>query len=48
MNDPARDTAGLRAAYERLLELEFDHLLLAHGNPIVGDANERLRAFLEA
>ena len=48
MDDPARDTAGLRAAYEELLELEFDHLLLAHGNPVVGNAKAQLRALLEA
>jgi hypothetical protein len=47
MDDPDRDKAGLRAAYERLLELDFDLLLLAHGNPVVGDGKEQLRAFLQ-
>jgi hypothetical protein len=47
MDDPERDKAGLRAAYERLLELDFDLLLLAHGNPVVGGAKEDLRAFLQ-
>jgi hypothetical protein len=26
-------------------EVDFDHLLLDHGPPIVGDGRERLRAF---
>ena len=43
-----RRGAGLRAAYRRLLELDFDHLLLAHGDPVVRDAKEQLRAFVEA
>ena len=47
MDDPERDKAGLRAAYRRLLELDFDLLLLAHGDPVVGDAKEQLRAFVE-
>jgi hypothetical protein len=48
MDDPQETRAGLRAAYRRLLdELEFDHLLLAHGDPVVGDAHEQLRAFLQ-
>jgi hypothetical protein len=47
MDDPPRDKAGLRAAYERLLELDFDLLLLGHGNPIVGGAKEQLRRLLE-
>lgn len=46
MDDPERDKSGLRAAYERLLALDFDRLLLAHGNPVVGDAKERLRALV--
>jgi hypothetical protein len=48
MDDPENDKAGLRSAYERLLELDFDVLLLAHGNPIVGGAREDLRRFLQA
>ncbi len=49
MDDPEQTRAGLRDAYRRLLgELEFDHLLLAHGDPVVGDAKEQLRTFLEA
>lgn len=48
MDDPEGTRAGLRAAYRRLLdELEFDHLLLAHGAPVVGTAKEDLGALVE-
>ena len=44
MDEPEKTRDGLRAAYRRLLdELEFDHLLLAHGDPVVGDAEQQLR-----
>ncbi len=46
-DDPESVKAGLRKAFERLLALDFDHLLLAHGLPAVGDGKEELRAFLE-
>lgn len=46
MDEPETTKEGLRAAYRRLAdELEFDHLLLAHGEPFVGDGREVLRAF---
>jgi hypothetical protein len=48
MDDPERTKAGLAAAYRRLLELDFDHLLLAHGEPVVGDAAAALAAFVAA
>jgi hypothetical protein len=48
MDDPEETRAGLRAAYRRLLdELEFDHLLLAHGAPVVGTAKAELRALVD-
>jgi hypothetical protein len=47
MDDPERDKAGLRAAFGRLLELDFDLLLLGHGDPAVGDAKEQLGAFVQ-
>ena len=48
MDDPKATRAGLRAAYLRLLdELDFDHLLLAHGEPVVGTASEDLRKLVE-
>ena len=48
MDDPAQTRAGLRAAYERLLALDFDTLLLAHGDPIVATGKQVLANFLEA
>ena len=36
---------GLKEAYARLLELDFDSLLLAHGPPLAGGAKEALRDF---
>jgi len=47
MDQPEQTKAGLRAAYRGLLELDFDLLLLAHGEPVVGDAKQQLRAFVE-
>jgi hypothetical protein len=46
MDDPEETKQGLRDAYGRLLELDFDLLLLAHGDPVVGGAQESLRSFL--
>jgi hypothetical protein len=45
MGEPERTKRGLREAYRRLAELDFDHLLLAHGEPFVGNGREVLRAF---
>jgi hypothetical protein len=47
MDEPERTRAGLRDAYRRLLELDFDRLLLAHGAPVVRDARAALREFVE-
>lgn len=47
MDDPPGTKAGLLDAFERLLELDFDHLLLAHGSPLVGEGRAALRAFVE-
>lgn len=38
---------GLRDAYRRLCELDWDTLLLAHGLPIVHDGRRALRAFAD-
>ena len=46
MDDPEGTKQGLRDAYHRLLELDFDLLLLAHGDPVVGGGKETLRGFL--
>ena len=47
MDDPEQTKRRLRAAYERLLELDFDPLLLAHGDPVVGGARDALREFVD-
>jgi hypothetical protein len=47
MDDPEQTRDGLREAYRRLLDLDFDLLLLAHGEPVVGGAREALRALVE-
>ncbi len=46
-DEPAAVKQGLRAAYAHLLDLEFDHLLFAHGTPWIGGGKEALRAFVE-
>jgi glyoxylase-like metal-dependent hydrolase (beta-lactamase superfamily II) len=49
MDDPEDTKLALREAYSRLAgELEFDHLLTAHGQPVVGGAREALREFAGA
>jgi hypothetical protein len=45
MDAPEQTKAGLRESYRRLVELDFRHLLLAHGEPFVGDGREALAAF---
>jgi hypothetical protein len=47
MDDPEADKAALRAAYRRVLDLEPDTLLLAHGEPVVGGGAAALRDFLD-
>jgi hypothetical protein len=46
MDEPEDTKRGLRQAYERLLELDFDVLLLAHGQPVVSDGKDALRKFV--
>jgi hypothetical protein len=49
MDDPEETRTGLRRAYARLCEeLDFEHLLTAHGDPIASDGRERLREFAGA
>ena len=48
MDDPEQTKAALRDAYRRLLDLDFDHLLLAHGEPFIGRGKETLQAFVGA
>jgi len=45
MDEPARTKEGLRESYRRLSKLDFEHLLLAHGEPFVGSGRETLAAF---
>lgn len=46
-DDPAAIKQGLRTALRALLERDFDHLLLAHGNPWIGGGKQALRDFIE-
>ena len=46
-DDPTAVKAGLVAAYTRLLEeYEFLHVLLSHGQPIIGEGRAQLEAFI--
>lgn len=45
MDEPASTKEGLRESYRRLTQLDFEHLLLAHGEPFVGTGREVLAAF---
>lgn len=45
MDEPEQTKEGLRASYRRIAQLDFEHLLLAHGEPFVGDGREVLAAF---
>jgi hypothetical protein len=48
MDEPEETKRQLRDAYRSLLELDFDLLLLAHGDPVTSGAREALGAFVEA
>lgn len=45
-DDPDGVKAALRERLAGLLDRDFDHLLFAHGEPIVGSGKERLRRFV--
>jgi len=47
MDEPEQTKRGLRGAYRGLLDLDFDLLLLAHGDPVVGGVRDALRAFVD-
>ncbi len=47
-DDPEGVRAGLVEAFRRLLALPFDHVLLAHGAPLVGAGKEALERFVAA
>jgi hypothetical protein len=44
-DDPEKVKAGLRQRFEGLLTRDFDHLLFAHGEPLVGGGKDALRRF---
>jgi hypothetical protein len=44
--DPEEDKAAVRRSLERLLELDFDALLFAHGTPMPSGGKAALREFL--
>jgi hypothetical protein len=46
-HDPESIKAGLRDSYAGLLGLDFDSLLFAHGEPLIGGGREALRRFAE-
>jgi hypothetical protein len=49
MDDPGAEKQGIRDGLARLAgDLDFDHLLVAHGTPIIGEGRERLREFANA
>lgn len=45
-DDPELTKRGLRQAYSELLELDFDNLLPAHGDPLAGGGKQALSAFV--
>jgi hypothetical protein len=46
-DDPEAVKRGLEDQFRALLERDFDHLLFAHGDPIVGDGKRVLGDFLK-
>ena len=46
MDEPERVKAETATALERLLELDFDAVLLAHGEPIAAGGKQALRDFI--
>jgi glyoxylase-like metal-dependent hydrolase (beta-lactamase superfamily II) len=46
MDDPPQTKRRLAESLARLLDVDFDTLLFAHGEPIVGDGKRALREFL--
>jgi glyoxylase-like metal-dependent hydrolase (beta-lactamase superfamily II) len=46
-DDASTVRAGLRESLRRLLDLKFDHVLFAHGDPLIGGGKRALREFVE-
>jgi len=47
-DDPEGVKGGLREAYSRLLDRDFDNLLFAHGVPLIGGGKQALTSFSAA
>ena len=47
-DDPERVKSGLMDAFRGLLTRDFDHLLFAHGDPLIGGGKAALRDFVAA
>ncbi len=45
-DDPEQVKKGLRQAFAKLLDREFDHLVFAHGQPLIGGGKTALREFV--
>jgi glyoxylase-like metal-dependent hydrolase (beta-lactamase superfamily II) len=49
MDDPEQTKQGLLASLRRALEeLAFDHVLLAHGGPVIGDGRRQLEELVDS
>ncbi len=49
MDEPPETKRRLLESFERALrELEFEHVLLAHGGPVIGDGRDRLAELVRA
>jgi hypothetical protein len=46
-DDPDQVRADITARLRELLDQSFDHLLFAHGDPVVGGGHEKLSRFVE-
>jgi hypothetical protein len=47
-HDPSAVKRGLRDSLRALLDLDFDSLLFAHGDPLLGGGKRALREFVES
>jgi hypothetical protein len=47
LDEPEETKRGLVESFRRLLDVDFDTLLFAHGEPLVGGAKDALRAFVD-
>lgn len=45
-DDPEEEKRNIRAGLRPLLDLDFDHALFAHGEPLIGGAKDAFREFL--